>query len=86
MSAVLEKKSSIKMEVDLGDRESIYQPEQKGLIFPESPKFTDVKAHRQHLKERLVGACRAFALQGFDYGFAALMSAFAVKLLFTQAR
>ncbi|MBS3912537.1 MAG: class II aldolase/adducin family protein, partial [Hydrogenophaga sp.] len=26
--------------------------------------------HRRHLKERLVGACRAFALQGFDYGFA----------------
>jgi len=70
MSVVLEKNPSIKMEVDLGDRESIYQPEQKGLIFPETPQFADFKAHRQHLKERLVGACRAFALQGFDYGFA----------------
>jgi ribulose-5-phosphate 4-epimerase/fuculose-1-phosphate aldolase len=25
---------------------------------------------RQYLKERLVGACRAFAREGFDYGFA----------------
>src|SRR5437764_15001219 len=51
-------------------RTSIYQPEQAGLIFPELPKHTSPTAHRQHLKERLVGACRAFALQGFDYGFA----------------
>jgi len=49
---------------------SIYQPDQEGLIFPEVPQFTSVQAHRQHLKERLVAACRAFALQGFDYGFA----------------
>ena len=70
MSAVLEKKPTIALEADLGQRESIYQPEQAGLIFPETPRFTDVKAHRQHLKEHLVGACRAFALQGFDYGFA----------------
>ena len=53
-----------------GKRESIYQPEQEGLIFPEVPVFDNVDAQRQHLKERLVGACRAFALQGFDYGFA----------------
>lgn len=52
------------------DRVSIYQPEQAGLIFPELPTFDNVAQHRQHLKERLVGACRAFALQGFDYGFA----------------
>jgi ribulose-5-phosphate 4-epimerase/fuculose-1-phosphate aldolase len=70
MSAVLDKKPTIALEADLGQRESIYQPEQAGLIFPETPRFTDVKAHRQHLKEHLVGACRAFALQGFDYGFA----------------
>jgi ribulose-5-phosphate 4-epimerase/fuculose-1-phosphate aldolase len=68
MSAVLEKPAVPKL-VD-GDRVSIYQPEQRGLIFPEVPTFADAAAHRQHLKERLVAACRAFALQGFDYGFA----------------
>jgi len=51
-------------------RISIYQPEQPGLIFPELPTFDNVAQQRQHLKERLVGACRAFALQGYDYGFA----------------
>ncbi|MEM7710664.1 MAG: class II aldolase/adducin family protein [Pseudomonadota bacterium] len=56
--------------LDLGDRESIYQPTQDGLIFPQRPTFETVEAERRHLKERLVGACRAFALQGFDYGFA----------------
>ena len=68
MSAVLEKPAVPKL-VD-GDRVSIYQPEQRDLIFPEVPTFTDAAAHRKHLKERLVAACRAFALQGFDYGFA----------------
>jgi ribulose-5-phosphate 4-epimerase/fuculose-1-phosphate aldolase len=52
------------------NRISIYQPEQEGLIFPEIPKFANVGAERQHRKERLVAACRAFALYGFDYGFA----------------
>ncbi len=66
MAAVLEKAGIV---LDDG-RVSIYQPEQKGLIFPELPQFTSVSAHRQHLKERLVAACRAFALQGYDYGFA----------------
>jgi ribulose-5-phosphate 4-epimerase/fuculose-1-phosphate aldolase len=56
--------------MDLGNRVSIYQPEQEGLIFPELPKFNSVEAERQHRKERLVAACRAFAQQGFDYGFA----------------
>ena len=51
-------------------RESIYQPKQAGLIFPATPVFSNVAEQRQHLKERLVGACRAFADQGFDYGFA----------------
>ncbi|MDP2261647.1 MAG: class II aldolase/adducin family protein [Hydrogenophaga sp.] len=51
-------------------RVSIYQPEQKGLIFPEVPAFTDVAAERLHRQQRLVAACRAFALEGFDYGFA----------------
>ncbi len=72
MSAVLETpvtKTSAPT-LDLKGRISIYQPEQEGLLFPELPSFTNVAAHRQHLKERLVAACRAFALQGFDYGFA----------------
>ncbi len=56
--------------MDLGNRISIYQPEQEGLIFPELPKFNSVEAERQHRMERLVAACRAFAQQGFDYGFA----------------
>lgn len=56
--------------IDLKGRVSIYEPEQEGLIYPQLPTFSTIDAHRQHLKERLVGACRAFALQGFDYGFA----------------
>lgn len=51
-------------------RVSIYQPEQKGLIYPELPAFKDLSAERLHRKQRLVAACRAFALEGFDYGFA----------------
>lgn len=51
-------------------RISIYQPEQNGLIYPELPTFTDPMAHRIHVKQRLVAACRAFALEGLDYGFA----------------
>ena len=51
-------------------RVSIYQPEQKGLIYPEIPAFTDFSAERLHRQQRLVAACRAFALEGFDYGFA----------------
>ena len=54
----------------LGERVSIYQPEQPGLVFPEIPTFDSPAHERQHLKERLVGACRAFAREGFDYGFA----------------
>lgn len=56
--------------LDLGNRVSIYQPEQEGLKFPELPEFTNVEDERRHRKERLVAACRAFDLQGFDYGFA----------------
>ena len=51
-------------------RVSIYQPQQKGLKFPEVRRFTTHAEQRQHLKERLVAACRAFALHGLDYGFA----------------
>jgi ribulose-5-phosphate 4-epimerase/fuculose-1-phosphate aldolase len=49
---------------------SIYQPDQEGLIFPELPMFKSASEHRQYLKEHLVAACRAFARQGYDYGFA----------------
>ncbi|NGZ86212.1 class II aldolase/adducin family protein [Duganella aceris] len=49
---------------------SIYQPKQAGLIFPQIPSFDNHAEERQHRKERLVAACRAFAQQGYDYGFA----------------
>jgi ribulose-5-phosphate 4-epimerase/fuculose-1-phosphate aldolase len=51
-------------------RVSIYQPEQAGLKFPRIPQFSSVQAHRLHLQQRLVAACRAFALHKLDYGFA----------------
>ena len=66
MNAVLESTPAAEKEA----RISLYQPEQPGLIFPSVPKFNNVADERRHLKERLVAACRAFALQGFDYGFA----------------
>ncbi|MCR9220835.1 MAG: class II aldolase/adducin family protein [Alphaproteobacteria bacterium] len=56
--------------LDLGARKSIYQPEQDGLIFPEEPAFDSVEAERADRKRRLVAACRAFAQEGLDYGFA----------------
>lgn len=49
---------------------SVYQPRQEGLIFPSEPSFSTLAQERRHRKERLVAACRAFALEGFDYGFA----------------
>ena len=67
MSTVVE---ALKPSVRQSQSRSIYQPQQSGLIFPEEPVFSSVPEARQHLKERLVAACRAFALQGFDYGFA----------------
>lgn len=59
---------------DLGGRESIYQPEQDGLIFPRLPQFTSFEEEREHRKKRLVSACRAFALYNLDYGFAGHIS------------
>ncbi len=67
MSAVM---NAARFDPSIHARESIYQPEQPGLAFPAVPVFSDMKEMRRHLKERLVGACRAFALQHFDYGFA----------------
>lgn len=49
---------------------SLYYPEQKDLIFPQIPQFDSVAAEREHKKKRLVAACRAFARERFDYGFA----------------
>lgn len=51
-------------------RQSIYDPIQEGLIYPERPVFSTNAEERQHRKERLVAACRAFALHNLDYGFA----------------
>jgi ribulose-5-phosphate 4-epimerase/fuculose-1-phosphate aldolase len=56
--------------LDTVKRTSIYQPLQQGLKFPEIPQFDNVADERRHLKERLVAACRAFAVHGLDYGFA----------------
>ncbi|CAD6559459.1 Decarboxylase NovR [Paraburkholderia kirstenboschensis] len=71
MSTVAESQSQTKRESILKPGKiSIYEPDQEGLIFPTMPEFTNVNDHRDYLKERLVGACRAFALQGYDYGFA----------------
>ena len=56
--------------LDTLKRESIYQPEQPGLKFPETPQFASPAEERLHLQRHLVAACRAFALEGFDYGFA----------------
>ena len=56
--------------LDLGGRQSIYQPEQGGLIFPERPENLSLEEERKYRRERLVAACRAFAIQKFDYGFA----------------
>ncbi len=54
----------------VGTRVSIYQPEQKGLIFPEIPAFASHAEERKYRKEHLVAATRAFGMHGFDYGFA----------------
>lgn len=49
---------------------SIYQPTQADRIFPEIPTFDSYEAERLHRKKRLVAACRFFADQRLDYGFA----------------
>ncbi|WP_205609776.1 class II aldolase/adducin family protein [Noviherbaspirillum galbum] len=49
---------------------SIYRPKQAGLVYPELPDFSTFAEERQYRKERLVAACRAFALHNLDYGFA----------------
>src|SRR5690606_2553204 len=49
---------------------SIYQPDQPGLIFLDIPSFDSHAEERLYRKQHLVAAVRAFALHGFDYGFA----------------
>jgi ribulose-5-phosphate 4-epimerase/fuculose-1-phosphate aldolase len=49
---------------------SIYEPTQADLIFPQMPTFSSFKEERDYIKQHLVGACRMFAKQKFDYGFA----------------
>ena len=56
--------------LDIGDRISIYQPEQDGLTFLNCLYLKLLNKSVNTRKERLVAACRAFALEGFDYGFA----------------
>jgi ribulose-5-phosphate 4-epimerase/fuculose-1-phosphate aldolase len=56
--------------LDTVKRTSIYQPQQAGLKFPEIPSFANVADERRHRQQRLVAACRAFAVHGLDYGFA----------------
>jgi ribulose-5-phosphate 4-epimerase/fuculose-1-phosphate aldolase len=56
--------------LDVTKRESIYQPLQAGLKFPEKPSFATPAEERAHRQRRLVAACRAFHGHGLDYGFA----------------
>ena len=74
MSQVASSKSAVSGIGSEEVRESVYQPTQPGLHFPRVPKFASHLEERQHRKERLVAACRAFALNGFDYGFAGHIS------------
>lgn len=59
---------------ELGNKISIYQPDQPDLIFPELPEFASIEDERRHRQERLVAACRVFAMNKFDYGFAGHIS------------
>ena len=64
----------IHADAELGNRQSIYQPEQPDLIFPQLPGFASLEDERRHRQDRLIAACRVFALKGFDYGFAGHIS------------
>ncbi len=74
METVESTQSSSAQSDSLNERESIYQPEQDGLIFPQLPEFETLAEERQHRKERLVAGCRAFAMHNFDYGMAGHIS------------
>ena len=61
---------SVKTESLSQSQESIYQPTQADRIFPEMMTFDSYEAERLHRKKRLVAACRFFAAEHLDYGFA----------------
>lgn len=64
------KQSELRRTATHPSNKSIYRPKQAGLKFPALPDFGTFAEERQHRKERLVAACRAFALHNLDYGFA----------------
>ena len=76
MSIVLDQPNQVAAQSELRrtashpSNNSIYRPKQAGLTFPTIPEFATFAEERQHRKERLVAACRAFSLHGLDYGFA----------------
>ena len=76
MSTVLNQPNQVTVQSELRrtashpSNNSIYRPKQAGLTFPKLPEFATFAEERQHRKERLVAACRAFCLHGLDYGFA----------------
>jgi ribulose-5-phosphate 4-epimerase/fuculose-1-phosphate aldolase len=57
------------MNVATPERVSVYQPTQANVKFPTEPVFSSKAEERRHRQERLVAACRAFSMYGFDYGF-----------------
>ena len=61
---------TVKSQTIATQNQSIYQPTQADRIFPEIPTFDSYEAERLHRKKRLVAACRFFADQRLDYGFA----------------
>lgn len=64
------KRAELRRTANHPSNNSIYRPRQEGLKFPSLPDFSTFAEERQHRKERLVAACRAFALHHLDYGFA----------------
>ena len=56
--------------LDTIEKKSVYQPDQPELVFPAEPEFARIADERIYRKERLVLACRAFAREGYSYGFA----------------
>jgi ribulose-5-phosphate 4-epimerase/fuculose-1-phosphate aldolase len=64
------KQAELRRTISHPSNNSIYRPKQEGLKFPELPNFSTFAEERQYRKERLVAACRAFALHNLDYGFA----------------
>jgi ribulose-5-phosphate 4-epimerase/fuculose-1-phosphate aldolase len=70
MSVPADNQTELRRTASHPSNNSIYQPRQANLIYPELPQFDTFAQERQHRKERLVAACRAFAVHNLDYGFA----------------